>query len=338
MRKNMNQEYVISVIIPTYNREKELVATIESILGQIYRNFEIIVVDDGSTDRTGDAVRNITDSLVEEVDSPPRIRYFYQKNAGQSAARNKGIAEARGNWIAFLDSDDVWCPEKLEWQVQAIEQFKGACGACFTDARLWDTQGLDTTAFIHAGRRYDDVISIVPDPVRPLAKKFGGSWIQTIIVRTDLVKKLGGFDPDIHFAEDYDFLFRLSLITNHCCVNKVLVAIDRTNSIIDPSAVPRTWDRIEFRLKALQYMYEKWLTLDSNYPPDVKQLIRENLRCVHSVWTNWYLEQNQFSSAQQSVSTSIGYHITPKLTVKWLLTWIAPKIARKIAPKSALML
>jgi glycosyltransferase involved in cell wall biosynthesis len=334
----MNQEYIISVIIPTYNRATELVTTIKSVLGQTYRNFEIIVVDDGSTDRTVDAIHSIIDSLSDQADSPPRIRYLYQKNAGQSAARNKGIAEARGNWIAFLDSDDIWLAEKLEWQVRAIEQFKGACGVCFTDARLMDSQGLDTTAFIQAGRQYDQVISIVSDPVRPLAKEFGGSWIQTIIARTALVRKIGGFDPHIHFAEDYDFLFRLSLLTNHCYVNKVLAVIDRTNSIIDPTAPPRAWDRIEFRLEALQYMYEKWLTLEESYPHDVKLLIAENLRCVHSVWANWYLEEKQFGNARQAVSTAIGYQVTPQLMVKWLLTWFAPNIARRIVPKSALML
>jgi glycosyltransferase involved in cell wall biosynthesis len=334
----MNQEHLISVVIPTYNREIELVTTIKSIMGQTYRNFEIIIVDDGSTDRTKEVVHTLIDGLFNEIESPPRIRYFYQKNAGQSAARNRGIAEARGNWIAFLDSDDVWMPEKLEWQVRAIEQCNGTCGACFTDARLVDSRGLDTTAFIHAGRQYDEVISIVADPVRPLARKFGGSWIQSILVRTDLVKKIGGFDPDIHFAEDYDFLFRLSLITNHCCINKVLVIIDRTNSTIDPSAPPRSWDRIEFRLQSLQYMYEKWLTLDATYPHDVRLLIAENLRCVHSIWTNWYLEEKQFASARHSVSTAIGYHMTPQLMIKWVLTWIAPNIARRIAPKSVLML
>ena len=229
----MDQEGLISVVIPTYNRAKQVVLAINSVLSQTYDRFEIVLVDDGSTDCTSDAIHAII-KRDEELRRTSRIRYFYQPNKGQSVARNKGIAEATGNWIAFLDSDDIWPPEKLELQMRAIEQFHEHCGACFTDARLIDNQGFETTAFRQAGWYYKQLMGIDCDRTLRLAETFGGIWIQTLLARSDLVRQIGGFDPDLHFGEDYDFLFRLSLVTRHCYVNRALAIIDRTNAIIDP--------------------------------------------------------------------------------------------------------
>jgi len=320
----------VSVIIPTYNRAQLTTAAINSVLAQTYPQFEIILVDDGSTDGTYEALQRLTS---QRSGNSEQIRYFHQQNQGQSVARNRGIAEARGEWIAFLDSDDIWFPEKLEWQVRAFQQLKNDCGACFTDARLVNNSDMDTTAFRLAGRQYEQTIGIVPDAVRPLAKSFGGSWVQTLLARADLIKQIEGFDPDIHFAEDYDFLFRLSLVTAYCYVNMPLALIDRTVVTNDPSVTCRLWDKLEFRLLNQQYMYEKWLSLGADLPRDVRKIIAHNLRSVHSAWTNWYLENGQYKKARQSVSKAAKYDLTPNLAVKWTLTQIAPAIARRITPK-----
>ena len=191
----MKQDPLVSVVIPTYNREQLLPAAIDSVLAQTYREFEIVVVDDGSTDRTADKIESMSRSISEDGGRTPRIRYFHQSNQGQSAARNKGIAEAKGDWIAFLNSDDVWLPEKLMSQIRAIEQFEESCGGCFSDARLVDRGQLDTTAFHLAGWQFEELIGVIADPAPSLAKAFGGVWVQTLIARSDLVRKIGGFDP-----------------------------------------------------------------------------------------------------------------------------------------------
>jgi glycosyltransferase involved in cell wall biosynthesis len=329
-----DQDWLISVVIPTFNRAKQVTRAINSVLNQTYDRFEIVVVDDGSTDCTRDAICAIIKG-DEDSRRISRIRYFYQPNKGQSAARNKGIAEATGNWIAFLDSDDIWLPEKLELQVRAIEQFQESCGACFTDARLVDNQGLETTAFGQAGWYYKQLVGIDCDLALCLAKTFGGIWSQTVLARTDLVRQTGGFDSDLHFGEDNDFLFRLSLVTAHCYVNSVLAVIDRTNAVIDPTVPSRSWDRIDFCLRGRQYMYEKWLNSNAKYPEDMRKAIIRNLGWVHSTWTNWYLEEKQFDKARQAVSTAIRCHMTPRLAIKWALTWIVPHIARRIVPRTA---
>src|SRR5712692_851790 len=122
----MSYRPFVSVVIPTFNRARQVQAALKSVLAQTYREFEVIVVDDGSTDGTGEALQEI---ISLEGSNGKQIRYFFQPNQGQSAARNQGTEEARGEWVAFLDSDDVWLPEKLEWQVRAIELFKGKCCA-----------------------------------------------------------------------------------------------------------------------------------------------------------------------------------------------------------------
>ena len=330
----MSERTLISVVIPTYNRAQLAIAAIESVLAQTYSAFEIIVVDDGSTDGTREAVEGVIHQKSGRIDKSPDMHYFYQANQGQSAARNRGIAESRGDWIAFLDSDDIWLPDKLEWQVRAITTFKD-CGACFTDARLTNNLDLDTTAFQFAGRQYENAIGLASSETKSLAQSFGGSWIQTLIARSDLVRQISGFDTKLRFAEDHDFLFRLSLATSYCYVNKPLALIDRTNTATDPSAASRPWDNVEIRLLGRQQIYEKWLTSQTELPEDVRKTIIQNLRAVHSGWTNWYLENGQFAEARSAVTRAIEYQLTPSLAIKWALTIAAPRLARAIAPKSS---
>ena len=112
----------VSVIIPTYNRAHLVGRAIRSVLNQTYQDFEIIVVDDGSTDNTEEVVKSFND---------PRIRYIrHEKNRGGSAACNTGIRAARGEYIAFQDSDDEWLPEKLEKQMQVFENTPTGVGGC----------------------------------------------------------------------------------------------------------------------------------------------------------------------------------------------------------------
>jgi glycosyltransferase involved in cell wall biosynthesis len=332
------EELFISVVIPSYNRARQLPATISSVLTQTHRDFEIVVVDDGSTDGTVDVLRGIIDNAIDETKRRSRIRFFRQSNKGPSAARNRGIAEAAGNWIAFLDSDDAWLPEKLEWQVRAINQFQGECGACLTDARLVDSQGLDITAFQQAGWQFEELIGRADGLARPLSKGFGGYWVQTLLARSDLVRKVQGFDSDLQFGEDYDLAFRLSLNTPHCYVNKPLAVIDRTTTMIDPTVASRSWDKVDFRLRSRQYMYEKWLSMQGQYPDDIRKSIIDNLRGVHSGWTNWYLETRQFAEARRAALAAMRCQMTSKVAFKWAMAWLAPEIARKIVPDSGRML
>ena len=126
----------------------------------------------------------------------------------------------------------------------------------------------------------------------------------------------------------------MALETAYCYVNRPLAVIERTNADIDPTVALRSWDQVDFRLRAQQSMYEKWLRA-ANVPADVRRTIIGNLRSVHSAWANWHLETGQFDQARRAVSTAMKYQPTPQLAIKWALTWAAPRVARKITPKTA---
>ncbi len=324
----MSYRPFISVVIPTFNRARHVQAALKSVMAQTYREFEAIVVDDGSTDGTGEAIQKL---ISPQSNGAKQIRYFFQPNQGQSAARNKGIDEARGEWVAFLDSDDVWLPEKLEWQVRAIERFQDTCCASITDTRLVDNLGMDTTAFRESGKRYEETVGMYADAPGSLVKSRDPFWVSTLLVRTDAAKQIGWFDPHLAYAEDHDFLFRLALVTSFCYVNRPLCFIDRSKS--PPGSNCRPWDEVDVRLRGSQSMFEKWLKLDSKLPPDVRKTVVQSLRQIYSAWANWYLEHERYEEARQAARKAIGYELTTKLAIKWALMQVAPSFARRISPK-----
>jgi glycosyltransferase involved in cell wall biosynthesis len=323
---------LVSVVIPTYNRGQQTIAAIESVLAQTYPALEIIVIDDGSTDESGDAIQRFIKQRMNRNDQIQKIYYFKQPNQGPSAARNGGIEKARGEHIAFLDSDDLWMPEKLEWQVRAIEQFKNDCAACFTDTQFISNTGTDMTQFQASGRHYEQTMGIEPDAVRLLAKSPGGFWVSALLARTDLIKRIGGFDPEVHFAEDRDFHFRLSLATAFAYVNKPLARIERRSWPNNSKCRP--WEKVEVRVRGQVYMCEKWLRMGTTLPPDVRRTVARNLRALLSEWANWYLEIERYDEARQAMWRALKYELTFGLAVKWTLTWLAPSFARRITAKS----
>lgn len=318
----------ISVIIPTFNRPQQTVAAVESVLAQTFAPGEIIVVDDGSTDDTGDVIQCLAGRVKAQGTS---IYYFHQDNQGPSVARNLGIERARGEYIAFLDSDDTWLPDKLEWQLRAIEQYKDECGACLTDTALVTDSGADTTTFRVYGRNYAQTTGIVTDALASLAKAFCGFWISSLLVRTSLVKQIHGFDPQVKFAEDRDFFFALALATPIAFVNKPLVHTDRRSSAHVPSCRP--WEKTEVQLLGQQLMLEKWLSMDVEMAPGILRAIRRNLLAVHSAWANWHLARRQYGEARQEVALAMKYEFTPGVAMKCVLCWVAPAIAKRLSGK-----
>jgi glycosyltransferase involved in cell wall biosynthesis len=328
----MNDRPLVSVVIPTYNRAQKTMAAVESVLAQTYSHLEIIVIDDGSTDGSSEVLQQFVKQKAQGETQAGPIRYYRKPNQGPAIARNAGIEKAQGEYIAFLDSDDVWLPEKLEWQMRAMEQFKNISGACFTDAKQVSNSGSDITTFKSYGKQYEQIMGIEPDATRLLAKNFCGYWISTLLARTDLIKRIDGFDPVIFFCEDRDLYFRLSQVTTLAYVNKPLLIADRTPS---PSELEgRTWEKAEVRLRGQTYMLEKWLKAGARLSPEVRSAAERNLRETHSQWTNWFLEGARYDEALQSVSRGLRYEVTFGLTLKWALTRLTPSLARKMAPKT----
>jgi len=191
---------IVSVVIPTYNRAKMICATIDNVLKQTYRDFELIIVDDGSTDDTLSTLRSYGD----------RIRVISQANAGPAVARNRGAEAARGEIIAFQDSDDLWKPTKLERQVALLEKLGPSVPCCLCNVRMRVVEGKDVTSFdvslIHPEHE-EGLWLNVPEV---LATRFL-IFNQAVAIRRDVFERVGGFDTSLKYLEDYDLPLRLSL-------------------------------------------------------------------------------------------------------------------------------
>jgi glycosyltransferase involved in cell wall biosynthesis len=312
----------VSVVIPTYNRADKVRNGIESVLAQSFTDLEVIVVDDGSSDGTG--------QILGETYGD-RIRYFAQANQGVSVARNKGIAEARGEWIAFLDSDDLWKNDKLEWQFKALERFGLQCGGCYTDTRLFNHPETRTLfQMAEESYRHEGTMGVNTDVLRLLVRPGGAGMVihlSALLARADVVRKTGGFNPNLLYSEDSEFMFRLAMLTGFCYVNRPLVWFDRSPAEIRHVGVSSHWNKSEFLLQGSQLRLEGLMRLSEGLPRKIRKLVREQLRSVHSGWANWYLETGQYAKAREAASKAVQMDPNFSVVVKWLLTWVSPRLA-----------
>jgi glycosyltransferase involved in cell wall biosynthesis len=183
----------ISVIIPAYNRSKTILRAVQSVLAQTYRDFELIVVDDGSSDDTRQKLASISDA---------RFRYIWQENQERSAARNNGVRASQGEYIAFLDSDDEYLPDKLEVQVQYLDQHP-EIGMALSGWVNVDEEG---------GRQICTPWIEYPGQIPPSAwlMRTPVHFCATLMRRTQF-EAVGGFDLKLAYPEDVDLLLRMVL-------------------------------------------------------------------------------------------------------------------------------
>jgi len=180
----------ISVIIPTFNRSKTIFRAIDSILKQTYKPYEIIVVDDGSTDGTKDLV----------INKYPSIKYFYQSNNGVSKARNKGVHESKGEWIAFLDSDDEWLPKKLQEQKKNLEQNPTTFISHTNE--IWIRNGVR----VNQMKKHQKFGGYIFDKCLEFCRMSPSS----IMIHRKVFEDVGNFDEDLLVCEDYDLWIRVT--------------------------------------------------------------------------------------------------------------------------------
>ena len=314
----------VSVVIPTYNRAAKVAHAVESVLSQTFRDLEVIVVDDGSTDDTGAVLTSCFGD---------RIRYCPQKNQGASAARNKGIEQARGEWIAFLDSDDRWEADKLEWQLRATESFGTAARACYTDVRFYNYDEprtmfqLGEESYVHQGE-----MGLNPEALRLLVRPGGAGMViclSSFMVHSEVVRASGGFDPKLPYSQDSDFMFRLAMHTEFTFVNRPLVWFDRSPVELRHVGVSAEWNKFDVFLRDSQMRLEGLTRFSDRMPPAVSQLIREQLASIYSGWTNWYLEAGDHGNARFAISRALQMDPNIRYATKWLLTWLRPTLALK---------
>lgn len=239
---------LVTTVIPTHNRAHFLERSIRSVLNQTYRNIELIVVDDCSTDDTESLIGTIADD---------RLRYIkLETKAGAPAARNVGVQEARGSYIAFQDSDDEWLPEKLELQMGLLHSASPAVGLVYSKFN----------------KLKNGQLSCFPDDIflpqgKILASLLKGNLVgtPTMVVRCECFSTLGLFDEKLKRFQDWEFVIRAAASYEFCAIDQPLVTVYENADSITAR---------ESGCEALRYIYKKHEKLFSDEPATARSHAR----------------------------------------------------------------
>ena len=190
----MTSEPLISAVIPAYNAAKYLPQVIQSVLNQSYKDWELLIIDDGSTDDTKEVVNGF-------CEADPRVKLISKENGGVSVARNLGAELAKGQLIAFLDSDDLWLEDKLAVHAKYMETHPKV-GASFSRVELIESDGTTT----------QKTTNNIVEKLQPQDLFYSNPTVTTsnLVIRKSVFQELNGFDESMQYNEDIDLLFRLS--------------------------------------------------------------------------------------------------------------------------------
>lgn len=268
----------VSVVIPTYNRAKYICETIDSVLNQTFQDFEIIIVNDGSSDNT--------ESLVLEYirKYPNRMKYVYQQNKGEAAARNTGIMKSDGEYIAFLDSDDIWLEQKLEKQIDYVKKT--------------DTDLVYCSMFIMENGVIDYKKIKPANPAFTfLDLLLGGKSITTptVLVKKRCIQKVEPFDETLKLACDYEMWLRFSLKYKISFIDESL-AIYRIHS----SQLSSDDNDKEFKEHGVT-IFKKLIA----YPELPRKLVKKKLSREYYLLGKIYYEKKQYKLAFKSIGDSL---------------------------------
>ncbi len=273
----------VSVVIPTYNQEKFLAEAIASVRAQAWPDLEVIVVDDGSTDGTAD--------LLLRLEAEGGLRWFRQENAGAAAARNRGIREARKEWVAFLDADDFWLPGKLAAQFEALRQ-SPAAGLCYTDVLIRFEDGEERELACRPSAR--------PLLWELLTSNFFAT--PTALVRRDCFGRVGLFDAELRTGEDWDMWLRLAAHFDSIRVARPLALVRVAPHLLKHSVptLERCTLRVVDRLFACPHVRRRW--------PEVAAKRRMVYAWHYSVLAKSYLRQRSWGDFCRLAVRSVRSH------------------------------
>lgn len=299
------QNPVVSIIMPAYNAEKFIAESIESVISQTYTNWELLVVNDGSVDNTKDIVNDF-------CKRDERIKYFYQQNGKQGKARNLAIRFTQGEFIAFLDADDVWISNKLETQLQELQEKD--VDLVFSDCIMFVNSILSSKKLMNSGKGYYKGETAVKDFLE--GNKIP---ILTVLMKADPLKKVNGFIEKlcIQNAEDYHLWLRLLLNGNNFYGSEKVLAGYREHAASSSNPDNISAGKVVEALQDLKQSYPQYKSLFNFYQKewfkkyqsiayreDYKAVIKKNCS---------YLDKLSYNSLFQLVYTLCGFNITRKL-------------------------
>ena len=281
----------VSVIIPTYNRADFLAEAIDSVLNQTWKDLETLVVDDGSTDSTWEVVARYGE----------RLKYFYKKNEGPSSARNVGIREAMGTYVAFLDSDDVWEPEKLFIQMNFMRKHPEIKLVC-TDSSVIDSRES------REGKLKTDLMGNL------FSLLYSNSFIRTstVLMEKACFQEVGYFDERYRSAEDYDVWLRVARSYPIAYLNRPLVRYRKHGGNV-------SHDKITLRRNALN-------VLEAHYDPKEisARTYRTRMSNLHIYFGRAHLRLGDKEMARRSFDRSL--RLTP-FRVRSIRYWLKARLS-----------
>lgn len=310
-----NENLAVSVIIPTYNCEKYIMEAIDSILGQTYKDFEIIVVDDGSTDGTKDILKSHIEGGL--------IHYIYQTNQGPGAARNTGIKAARGEYIAFLDADDQLFCQSLESRKEFLDEYRDVLllfsdyflsvgNLSILELKLRNSGFLNffqEAIEIKIGKRYvfnEKFIKLFWEfSPRPI-------WTGTVMVRRSLVDKVGYFRTDVSIGEDIDYWMRTAARYKVGYIDEPLAIYNHHASALTKNVERYYSDAIK--------MYSRYL--DSEIVD--RKIINKKMSSLYFSLGYHYILNNNQNGARRALIRSLRYNFNNFVSIKCLLMSFIP--------------
>ena len=298
MKSSLRLQPEVSVVIPTYNCDRFLPHAIESVLCQTHQSYELIVIDDGSTDDTQQVLQDYCKKTL-----PIDLRAVYQCNQGVAIARNHGIKLARGEWIAFLDADDVFLPDKLAAQI-AIAQANPEVGIVHSGWQRVDAAG-EVLMQVEPWKQIPtlDLESWLRwKPVLPSAMLFRRSWLD----------RVGGFDPRFPPAEDTDLVLRLAL---KGCRSIWLPQVTVSYRQHEDSAMHKGLPQARSLAAVIDNFFVQ---------PDLPESIRsleQQIRYNTLVWIAWYLHHTGHF-AEMTHTLQQAWQYSPHLPIETIVNWI----------------
>ena len=300
----------VSVIIPVYNCERYIVESLDSVFSQDYPDLEVIVINDGSTDGSLE--------ILEQYERP--IFIINQENSGSAVARNAGMAKARGEYIAFLDSDDKWLPGKLKRQVEFLESNLDY-GLVYSNWVCWTSNSNGEFIDQDFKNQKDSIIISRPLSGWLYCDLLQNSivWTSSVLIRYSLYEKIGTFDTALRRGQDYDYWIRVSRKTK---IHKLdgIHAVYRTNS----ESVTNRPNEINYEYIVLKNSINKWGYTSPNGEKTNKAIINRKLSHINFIFSYYHYHNNAPTIALPAIVTSIRY--TPFKLKSWMyLLLIATK-------------